>query len=188
MGTLSDGGTVAWGLVQVIIVVAIIAIIGVFFIGPCWSASCRSTLGGLFMGAGTFPDVNDEMPRIRQALDWLRDVGDEEAEQAWFWYSEAGAYNSEIFGVIQVNHWADPEGMVARRFQNRVVVHEEFVTGASFSRELLGLILFMEWQHIDDSPASERTVESRAKAFRQRVGLTQLRPEIQHGPSEGGGG
>lgn len=69
-----------------------------------------------------------------------------------------------------------------------VTAHVDFVTGPDFSPEFLALLLFTEWQHSDDSSASERTLETRAKAFRQRVGLTQLRPEIQHGPGEGGGG
>ncbi len=80
------------------------------------------------------------------------------------------------------------QGFAAQRILGEpvVVVHVDFVTGPDFSPEFLALLLFAEWQHIDRPGESERQLEVRLKAFRQRVGLTDLHPEFQHGPSESG--
>lgn len=46
-----DGGVsgpASWSLVQISVAVAIVSIIFVAFIGPCWSATCRATLGLTF--------------------------------------------------------------------------------------------------------------------------------------------
>lgn len=130
-----------------------------------------------------------EQARINQALDWLLfGANDWEAEQCAIWYDLHAARQSTLFGTIKVNHWADAQGIGASRLliENSVAVHVNSVTGPDFSPEFLGLLLFAEWQHIDDSGASESEVEVRLKAFRQRVGLTDLHPEFQHGPSEPG--
>jgi hypothetical protein len=134
--------------------------------------------------------TSTEQDRLNQALDWLLATGDAEAIRCAIWYDEHLARQSTIFGTIRINHWADKEGFVAQRLaiENRVIVHVDFVTGQEFGEELLGLILFAEWQHIDDPGATERQLEVRLKAFRQRTGTTDVAPEIQHGFGEGSGG
>lgn len=189
---LSNGGVIAapaFSLIQISIVIAIIAIITVFFVGPCWSASCRLGQSVLFRQQASNPD-STEQAKINQALDWLLQLHDFEADRASVWYDSHSARQSTLFGTIRVNHVVDRQGFVAQRIlgESVVVVHVDFVTGFEFSPEILGLLLFAEWQHIDDPSLSERQAEDRLKAFRQRVGLTDIRPDIQHGWSEGFGG
>jgi len=66
-----SGGPVGgprWTLIQIVIVVAIISIIAVVFIGPCWSAGCRIGQAISFRLDAVNPDAT-EQDRINEALD-----------------------------------------------------------------------------------------------------------------------
>jgi len=142
----------------------------------------------LFFAAGVNAS-SIEQDRIVQALEQLRiwgEEGDADAEQAWFWYSTVGAYNA-FLGIIKVNRWDDNEDIYAAEKLQRVVVHKDFVTGWRWNVRLLALILFAEWQHINDSNASEASLQPAFRQFRSRHGLDDLAPEFQHGFSEGEG-
>jgi|GEM_PF-1809516 len=188
-GTVRDGAIgegARWTLIGVLVVITIITFITVYFIGPCTSAACRQALGLQFRQKAVNPDSAEQI-RINQGLDWLLyDADDQQAEECVTWYDSHLARQSTLFGTVQVNHWADRQGIVGSRIlvENKVSIHVSFVTGPEFSPELLALILFAEWQHIDQTFASEESLEVELKAFRQRVGLTELRPEFQHGPAE----
>jgi len=134
-----DSGPEGHTLLQVAVLVAIVVIATAVFVGPCIQTSCRRAQSQAFHLEGRFPN-SSEMNRIRQALDWLRDLGDPLAEEAWQWYSTNGAYNSEITGTIKVNRSPTPESgpdPVASRLFEQVVVHKEYVTGARW--DVIGL-------------------------------------------------
>lgn len=175
-------------LVQVVVSIGIVSAAIVLFIGPCFRSSCRAVKNNQFRIQAINPD-DFEQERINEALDWLLSTGDDEAVECVVWYDTHLARDN-LFGTIKINHWKDREGFAASRLplENRVVVHADFVTGSDWSPETLGLWLLAEWQHIDAGMTSEQQLEIRLKAFRQRVGLANLHPEIQHGFGEGSGG
>lgn len=121
---LTDGEVItatAFTLIQIGIFIAIIAAITLFFIGPCWSAACRSNRAFNFRGDATNPGTT-EQARINEALDWLAfEVNDTEAEECAIWCDSHLARQSTLFGTIKVNHWIDREGFVPSVSLSRTV-------------------------------------------------------------------
>jgi hypothetical protein len=183
----ADGGS-RFTLAEIIIAIVILVIVGAGLIGSCWYYSCRATRQAEFLSEAVNPTDTEQL-RINEGLDWLLYSGDNEAYECALWYDEHLA-RMPWSGTIMVNHWANREGFVAQRsrLQDNVFVHADFVTGPPASAQLLGLLFYAEWQHIDHPSQSEQQCQQQLNQFRERLNVVELHPEIQHGWGEGGGG
>jgi len=130
-----------------------------------------------------------ENSRLVQALDCLQQFGfngDQEAEDAWFWWSQAQAYNSHIFGNPNINRTADEEEIeiAATIILNQVTIHHSFITGQNWTmwgKDSLVLLLFAEWQHVDCPSCTEEQLQPGFIDFRERNNLEDVAAGFGHG-------
>jgi len=134
--------------------------------------------GGRVIEAGSI-----EEQRIRDAMDRLQEFGycDGEAEDAWFALSASPFYNPWL-GNPEINYQVSEDNTEfgASRLFNEVVIHHTFITGDHWDELVekygedvaisgLALLLFAEWQHIDQPSDDEHQVQERFVPFKQNL-------------------
>lgn len=71
-----------------------------------------------------------------------------------------------------------------------IYLHHSYVTGDRWDQwgvDGLALLLFGEWQHIEEPYWTERQCQAWLEQWRQEVGWQNVAPEIYHEYSDGGG-
>lgn len=172
-GLDSDVGVVAggWNLRQISVAIAIAAVVITLIIGPCVQSTCRNVnRSGFMAGSSDIEDGSVEEVRIRKAMDRLEEWGscDSVFEDAWFRLSDLQFYNPWL-GNPRINYQASEDDIefAASRLFEQVVIHHSFITGEHWNAAVdeggedlavsaLALLLFAEWQHIDQPQLTER--------------------------------
>lgn len=185
----SGGGTVAggWNIRQISVALVIVAIVSTLIIGPCVTSSCRNVNRAAFVvGGSVIDDGSIEETRIRAAMNRLQEWGNcrDEAEEAWFALSALQFNNPWLSGNPRVNYQVSEDDLefAACRLTtgNLVILHHTFVTGEHWNKlvaqggqELaisgIALLLFAEWQHMNEPGSAERPLQVKLAAFKQAL-------------------
>ncbi len=172
-------------------IIVFLAIILAVIVGTCIRSGCRAVGKAEFASQGATMD-DDEANRLRQALDCLLELGedgDQDAEDAWFWWSELQAYNAEILGNPKINRTVSDDDLTycAVKILNRVTFHHTYITGSrwgQYGKNGIVILLFAEWQHHDCPNCSEEDLQPGLMNFRVRHNLVNVAPEFGHGFGE----
>jgi hypothetical protein len=188
-----------WELRELVIVVGIMILLTGLIFTYFWTTSARDVRSTQFSDAAqvtTDPEQFSIDQAIMQLQTWAyEDPPDLDALEAYNWYVAHHAFGSanQWYGTVKVNHWTTEEadGIIATHWleqgQDRMAVHVRWVIGPDYSSQVLGLILFAEWQHAAFPWMNEGALQRDFRAFRERHGLEGLLPDWQHGYSEGEG-
>jgi hypothetical protein len=172
-----------WTYVDVAVGLVLASLLAMI-IGPCVGASCRQT-GAVGFATGHPNPTEAEADRIRLAIDRIGQLPGQLSEDCYFYLSQGGWYNPEVFGLIRINRSVseDDVAYAATHALNRITIHQSFFDGDRWDQwgiDGLALLLFSEWQHINGCGA-ERDCQEQLMQWRQEVGFEDIAPEFGHG-------
>lgn len=177
--------TERWTYTQVAVVLGILLLLYTLFVGPRIQSACRVTNAANFASGGTQVTTLEE-DRIQAAIDFLQTMGDADSDAAYFFLAQPQYYNARIFQKIKIDHSVseDDTEFAATRSFDVIVLHHTFVTGDHWDQwgmEGLVLVLFAEWQHLEQPGWTERQVQEWLMDWRERTSFEDVAPEFGHG-------
>lgn len=178
-------GGLRWTYTQLAVALVFVGLLFVFVIGPCISFSCRVSGATTFTNNGVIP-TSGEADRIRAAIDRIGQLPGQLSEDCYFYLSQGGWYNPEIFGLIRINRSVPEDDMAygATHVLGRITIHQSFFDGDQWDRwgvDGLALLLFSEWQHYNQPSWNERQCQEQLMQWRQQVGFEEVAPNFGHG-------
>jgi hypothetical protein len=184
-------GGLRWTYTQVAVVLFVATVLALT-IGPCVRLACRST--GLAIFVANSSTVNDlEQDRIRLAIDRIGELPGDDAANCHLLLNQSAYYNPQFTEYIKVNRVApedDTSFVATHDVSGRICLHYSYVTGDRWYHEGidgLALLLFSEWQHIEQAQWTERQCQQWLQQWRQQVGWQYVAPEVHHEWTDGGG-
>lgn len=177
-------GGLRWTYTQLAVGIALLAVL-TFGIGTCVSFTCRVT-GATNFATGQPICTAEEADRIRLAIDRIGQLPGQLSEDCYFYLAQPGFYNPETFGLIRINRTAgeDDTAYGATHVLSRITIHQSFFDGDRWNEygiDGLALLLFAEWQHINEPGFTERQCQEQLMQWRQQVGFQEVAPDFTHG-------